>query len=55
MADNSIALGVQVPDAMKNISGMLNFAGQAAEPPEEARDAASRYREGESRVSTRRN
>lgn len=29
MADNSIALGVQVPDAMKNISGMLNFAGQA--------------------------
>jgi hypothetical protein len=29
MADNAIALGVQVPDAMKNISGMLNFAGQA--------------------------
>lgn len=29
MADNNIALGVQVPDAMKSISGMMNFAGQA--------------------------
>lgn len=29
MADTNIALGVQVPDAMKNISGMLNFANQA--------------------------
>lgn len=29
MADHTVALGVQVPDAMKNISGMLNFAGQA--------------------------
>jgi hypothetical protein len=29
MADQNIALGVQVPDAMKNISGMLNFANQA--------------------------
>lgn len=29
MPDQNIALGVQVPDAMKNISGMLNFAGQA--------------------------
>ncbi len=29
MADQNIALGVQVPDAMKSISGMLNFAGQA--------------------------
>lgn len=29
MADNNIALGVQVPDSMKSISGMLNFVGQA--------------------------
>lgn len=29
MADHTVALGVQVPDAMKSISGMLNFAGQA--------------------------
>lgn len=29
MPDNTIALGVQVPDAMKSISGMLNFANQA--------------------------
>lgn len=29
MADQNIALGVQVPDTMKNISGMLNFANQA--------------------------
>jgi hypothetical protein len=29
MADQNIALGVQVPDAMKSISGMLNFANQA--------------------------
>lgn len=29
MADQNIALGVQVPDAMKSISGMLNFVQQA--------------------------
>lgn len=29
MPDYNVAMGVQVPDAMKNISGMLNFAGQA--------------------------
>lgn len=29
MPDYNIAMGVQVPDAMKSISGMLNFAGQA--------------------------
>lgn len=29
MADQNIALGVQVPDAMKSISGLLNFANQA--------------------------
>lgn len=29
MPDYNVALGVQVPDAMKSISGMLNFAGQA--------------------------
>lgn len=29
MADQNIALGVQVPDAFKPISGMLNFAAQA--------------------------
>lgn len=29
MPDYNVAMGVQVPDAMKSISGMLNFAGQA--------------------------
>ncbi len=31
MADQNIALGVQVPDSFKSISGMLNFANQAQE------------------------
>lgn len=42
MPDQNIALGVQVPDAMKSISGMLNFAGQA----QQLRSAQQEYERG---------
>jgi hypothetical protein len=42
MADQNIALGVQVPDSFKSISGLLNFAGQA----QQLRNAQQEYERG---------
>lgn len=41
MPDQNIALSVQVPDAMKSISGMLNFAGQALDVKKKAETLAA--------------
>jgi hypothetical protein len=54
MPDYNIALGVQVPDAMKSISGMLNFAGQALDIRKKSETLAADIEQREGRVRARR-